>query len=141
MRVQAVFVVAAAALALAGCNGPKGDCEGSYKSYRSTLEGQDWDGMYELLTPEHKKMVRSPKGLERGLSEMWAGSKSFTFKTMNINETTAGVCTVQGEMSWTTKIRGQLPYDSETYFSWTFKKGKDGLWYIELPGKEKISGY
>ncbi|HEY3452147.1 MAG TPA: hypothetical protein VGK67_37735 [Myxococcales bacterium] len=141
MRVQFGFVLAAASLVLAGCNGPKSDCEGTYKSYCNTLEGQDWDGMYELLTPEFKKKVHSAKGLERGLSGTWKGTKSFTFKTINVNETKAGVCTVQGEMSWTTKIRGELPYDSENYYSWTFKQGKDGLWYIELPGSEKISGY
>ncbi|MGC4114146.1 MAG: hypothetical protein QM765_05880 [Myxococcales bacterium] len=141
MRVLFGLLLIAASLALAGCNGPKSDCEGTYKSYCSTLEDQDWDGMYELLTAEHKKMVHSGKGLERGLAQLWKGAKSFKFKAININETKAGVCTVQGEMKWTTKVRGELPYDSETYFSWTFKQAKDGLWYIELPGKEKISGY
>jgi len=141
MRVHLGIVLAAACLVLVGCNGPKSDCEGTYKSYKNTLEGHSWDTMYELLTPEFKKMVRSPENMARVLGENWKGSKDFSFSTMNVNETTSGVCTVQGEMKWTTKIRGELPYDSETYFSWTFRQGKDGLWYIELPGSEKITAY
>ena len=141
MRVHWGILFAATGLVLAGCNGPKSDCEGTYKSYRSTLESQDWDAMYELLTPEFQKKVRSSANLGRVLGANWKGSKSFGFTTYNVNETNAGICTVQGEMKWTTKIRGELPYDSDTYFAWTFRQGKDGLWYIELPGSEKVTAY
>ena len=141
MRVRFGIVVAAAGLVLAGCNGPKSTCEGSYKSYCNTLEGADWEGMYELLTPEFKKKARSAAAMNRVMSDVWKGAKSWSFKTQNVNETKEGFCTVQGEMKWTVKIRGALPYDESTYFSWVFKQQKDGLWYIELPGHEKITGY
>lgn len=141
MQLRFGIVVAATGLFLAGCNGPKDTCEGTYKSYTNTLTGADWEGMYELLTPEHKKIARNPETMVRVMSDRWLGAKNWSIKTINVNETKEGFCTVQGEMSWTVKTRGRNPFDQSTYFSWVFKQQKDGLWYIELPGQEKITGY
>jgi len=136
-----ILMVAAAGFTLAGCNKPKKDCEGSYKSYQHALDGHDWDAMYELLTPEFQKKTRSADRFGRVMEQNWQGAKSFRFTTDNVAETKSGVCTVQGDMKWTTKIRGASAYDTEEYFSWTFRQGKDGLWRIELPGSEKISAF
>ena len=129
-------------LALAGCDGPKDTCEGSFNSWHSCLKGHDWECSYELLTPEFKRKVGSSKKLARAMESDWFGSKSFKFNVYNVAETKAGVCTANGSMNYTVKIRGESPHDfNDVYFSYTFHLEKDGLWYIDLPGAEKLQSW
>lgn len=127
------------ALLLAGCNGPKEDCLGSFKSYKSMLESQDWEGLHEMLTPEHKRKFPLAK-FKRGMAELWGPTHSFDWKLNNVSET-AKVCIVNGLMEYTWKVRGKAPEDHEEYFAFTFKKQADGKWYIEQPGAEKVAGW
>ncbi|MBI5549577.1 MAG: hypothetical protein HY901_37300 [Deltaproteobacteria bacterium] len=141
MHSRAVFMLLAA-FALGACRGPKSDCEGSYESWTGSMAAHDWDSAYELLTPEFKKKVGSPKRMAAYMEDSWKGSKSFEFSPFDIAETNAGVCTARGEMRYTVKIRGELPKDHEqVYFSYVFRQEKDGLWYIELPGNERIQSF
>jgi hypothetical protein len=141
MRARAIFVVLAV-LALAGCRGAKDTCEGSYKSWTACLANHDWESAYEMLTPEHKRKAVDPAHMARGMEEHWEGAKSFSFTLINLAETKSGVCTANGEMSYTIKIRGDNPYDvNDEYFAWTFRQGKDEKWYIEIPGLEKIGAF
>ena len=135
-------VVAAAAACLGGCSGPKERCEGSAKSFFSTLRGHDWETMYRILTPEFKHKFQNADRFTRAMENFWLGSKGFSVKWNNIFETRERVCIANGLMSYTVKIRGQSAKDiRDEYFSWTFRRGNDGLWYAEMPGQEKIGGY
>lgn len=140
MRPSFAFALFAAALALAACNGPKETCEGSMNSYYALLKSHDWDGAYEMLTPEYKRKLTADR-YARGMEEEWLGSKGFSLKVGNISES-RGACYANGGISYTVKIRGKEPvdYDNE-YFSWIFRKQADGKWYIEMPGMERVSAY
>lgn len=136
------LALAFAALSLAACNGPKETCAGSFESYFSMLEDHDYEGMYEMLTPEFKKKVRSVEGFSRAMNEEWFGTHGFSKKVDNVAETAGGVCTARGVMSWTWRVRGKEAesYD-DVFFAWTFRRQKDGKWYIDLPGYEKITAF
>jgi len=136
------WFVVVAVLFLAGCNGPKDSCQGSTDSFFSIIKGHDWDTMFELLTPEHKRKVGNAARLNAFMEDIYKGTKNFKVSYQNVAETKTGVCVVNGTMSYTIKIRGENPVDiNDEYFSWTLKKGRDGLWYIDIPGEEKIGGY
>ncbi len=139
MRKQITWISLIGALLLAGCNGPKSDCAGSFKSYQNMLESQDWEGLYELLTPEHKKKF-SMKNYLAGMTEVWGPTHSFDWR-LNLLTETGKVCIVNGMMEYTFKIRGKEPEDRDEYFSFTFRQQADGKWHIEQPGAEKISGW
>jgi hypothetical protein len=131
-----------AVLALTGCKGAKDSCEESAKSYYSLLTDHNWSGIFEMLTPEFKKKVGTAERLDAHMGEIYKGTKSFSVNFQNFGESKTGVCIVNGTLSYTIRLRGQnpVPIDDE-YFAWTFKKGRDGLWYIDLPGEEKLMGY
>ena len=137
MRLAPVLAV----LALAACNGPKESCEGSFKSYFSMIEGQDYEGMYEMLTPEFKKKVKSLERFSAAMNEQWQGTYGFSKKVDNIAES-GNVCIARGLMSYTWRVRGKEaePHDDE-FFAWTFHKQKDGKWHIDLPGYERVSAF
>ncbi|MFN7133077.1 MAG: hypothetical protein ACK4N5_13445 [Myxococcales bacterium] len=134
----AIFT-ALCALSLTGCNGPKEDCEGSFKSYQSLLEGQSWSGIYELLTPEFKRKIKV-EAYEQLMKEEWGPTHSFKWDVQNVGAS-AKVCIVNGNMKYTWKVRGKNPEDRDEYFAFTFRKQPDGKWYMEHPGDEKIGGF
>jgi hypothetical protein len=134
--------MATAAACLVGCNGPKDTCEGSANSFYGTLRGHDWDTMHRMLTPEFKHKFAKVDRFTYAMENIWLGSKSFSVKWNTVSETRERVCIANGLLSYTVKIRGQESKDTkDEYFSWTFRKGNDGLWYAELPGQERIGGY
>jgi hypothetical protein len=140
MRRNLLLALCLASLALTACNGPKETCQGSFESYWSYLKSHDWEGAYEMLTPQYKNKITLDRYIA-GMEEEWAGSKNFSMTVSNLSESAAG-CFVNGGISYNVKIRGQQPYrvDGE-YFSWIFRKQKDGKWYIELPGMEKVGAF
>ena len=136
------LALALVALFLAACNGPKEKCEGSFKSYFSMIEGQDFAGMYEMLTPKFKKKVKSVEHFSAAMLEQWNGTYGFSKKVDSITESADGICIARGAMSYTWRVRGkEAEAHDDEFFSWTFRKERDGKWYIELPGYERISGY
>jgi len=141
MRPWSCFVVLAA-LGLLACNGPKDTCQGSVDSYWSLFKAHDWEGIYEMLTPEYKKKVGSAEQLASALDENWKGGKSYTMELDNVVATASGVCIANGNMNYIWRLRGENPKEfNNQYFSWTFHLLKDGKWYIDLPGEERLSGY
>jgi hypothetical protein len=143
MRLR-ITASALALLALTACNGPKDSCEGTYNSYVACMKGHDWECVFELLTPEFKRKAGNPKRVAIAMEEgQWLkGSKSFKVNVFDIAETKAGICTARGTMSYTIKNRGENPRDvKDEYFAWTFRLEKDGLWYMELPGSEKLQAF
>lgn len=139
---RASALAALAATCLAGCNGPKDSCQGSYDSYCSMLKGHDWDGMFQMLTAEHKKKAGRPERLAAFMEDSFKGTKDFSFNLQTLSESQTGVCVANGFMSYTIKLRAKNPEDvKDEYYSWTFRLARDGKWYMELPGEEKISGY
>jgi hypothetical protein len=143
MRTPWSWVLAASvAGALSACNGPKETCEGSARSFYSLLKGHDWSGLHEMLTPEFRQRWNKVDRFSEAMEAVWLGSKDFSVKWNTIGETRERVCVVNGQLTYTIKIRGQEPRTtSDEYFSWTLRQGTDGRWYAELPGQEKISGY
>jgi ketosteroid isomerase-like protein len=130
-----------AVLASAGCHKPKDTCEGSFNSYFNAMKGKDWSAMYALLTPKYKKKARSPEFFSSFIQEEWGPAKNFDLNVMGIVPS-GDLCIVNGTMDYTIKIRGKEPVDyDDEYFSWTFRRERDGLWYIELPGEEKLTGF
>ena len=92
---------------LAACNGPKEKCEGSFKSYFSMIEGQDFSGMYEMLTPKFKKKVKSVEHFSAAMLEQWNGTYGFSKKVDSITESADGICIARGSMSYTWRVRGK----------------------------------
>ncbi len=130
------------AAAFLGCNGPKETCEGSAKAFYGTLRGHDWATMHQMLTPEFKHKFNRVDRFAEVMEYNWLGSKSFSVRWNTISETRERVCIANGQLSYTVKIRGENPVDTtDQYFSWTFRRGNDGLWYAEVPGQEKVGGY
>lgn len=141
-RPRSWALAAAAALGLCACNGPKEDCEGSARSFYNLLKGHDWEDLHGMLTPEFKRKHQSVERFSTGMEAIWLGTKDFSVRWNTISPTRERVCIANGEMSYTTKIRGKDPVDTvDEYFSWTLRQGSDGRWYVEMPGEEKISGY
>jgi ketosteroid isomerase-like protein len=110
-------------------------------SYYSLLKGHNWDGVYELLTPEHKKKIGSPEKVATVMAPTWNPTHSFSIKVNQVVET-GPLCVASGALWYTYKVRGALPEVTEDeYFSWTLRKQADGKWYIELPGSEKVRSW
>jgi len=128
------------ALAATGCNGPKETCEGTVKSYFSTLKSQDFEAMYPLLVPEHRAKFSSVERFQRAMGKLWEGSKDFKLGVAEISEG-SNTCIARGMLKYTIKVMGSEARDYDDYVSWTLQKGKDGLWYIQLPGLEKVGAF
>jgi hypothetical protein len=129
------------ALACAGCNGPKDNCEGTLNSYAGCINGQDWDCILELMHPAERAKYgdRKIKGM---MMNNWFGTKNYKWKYLQADTAKAGdICVARTIARWDTKVRGKKEVTTDDYGDTFTLHPKDGVWYIDVPGSQKIGGF
>ena len=132
------FLVGSSLMGLTGCNGPKSSCEGTMNSWKGCINSNDWDCMSELINPVHRR--KYGRGIKAISEDTYKGAYNFKYKFIQADET-GNICIARTNAFYTVKVRGKSPEDFDDQgFSYTLRK-IDGLWYIDFPGVEKLSGF
>jgi hypothetical protein len=135
-----VWCAALAALVLcAGCNKPKDSCDGTLNSYAGCINSQDWECLIDLFHPDQRAKY-GDKMIRKWALENWNGARNFKWKFVQA-DASGSVCIARTNAYYEVKIRGKNP---ETYDNWgdTYTLHlKDGLWYMDIPGSQKVQGF
>ena len=128
-------------LATSGCNTPKDSCEGTLDSFKGCINAQDWQCICDLMHPAERKKF-TDRRIRGMFAEDWFGVHSYRWTFMQADTAKSGdVCVARTKAAWTKKIRGKAAEDVKDWGDVYTLHPIDGLWYIDVPGSQKLSGY
>lgn len=127
--------LALAALALAGCRGPKGSPESTVKSFYSAADAQDFESMADCLSSASLSRIGSPARAAAYFQANFTGWRDFSITiddwSIGADEKTATVRFVCVADS-VTNYKHQPVDCSDTY---SLVKEDDGKWHINFASK------
>lgn len=135
-----IALVLAAALAAAGCRGPKSTPEATMESFLSALGAQDIDSLIGMTTPESIKKGGGEEKVRATYNDITIGMQGLDYKILSLAKMgkTAQASVV---LNYTWRVRGKNPepVTDEYQAHYLFENG--GKWYVQLPGTSRVQAY